>query len=88
MADNFSEYDPGLSSPVTGGEAVDIGSGDHTATETGRALWVGTTGNVKVDTSDGDTITINNVQDGTVLPVRVTKVYQTGTTASNMVIFW
>ena len=78
-----------LEAPINGGEAVVISAADHTATTKSRALWVGSFGNVKVDLRDGaSTITFNNVQDGTLLPFRVVKVYKTGTTASNMVLVW
>ena len=77
-----------LESPVSGGQAVDISSTDHTPTSCTRALWVGTTGNVKVTLLSGSVVTFNNVQDGTVLPVRAVLVWKTGTTASDMVALW
>lgn len=51
-------------------------------------LFIGGAGNVKVDTEGGETITYNSVIAGTSLPVSVTRVYSTGTTATNMVINW
>lgn len=77
-----------LESPVAGGVAINVSAADQTLTTFSRALWVGTAGNVKVDMLDGTALTINNVQDGTLLPIRVSKVYMTGTTASNMVALW
>lgn len=53
-----------------------------------RAVWVGGAGNVKVDTIGGQTITINSVAAGTLLPVQVRKIYATGTTATNMVALY
>jgi hypothetical protein len=52
-----------------------------------RALYVGTAGNLNVsayDNSDVATMFIN-VSAGTVLDIAVSKVYDTGTTASNIV---
>lgn len=48
------------------------------------ALYVGGGGDVKVDTWGGETVTFANVQPG-VLPVRVKRVYATGTTATGLV---
>jgi hypothetical protein len=50
-----------------------------------RALYVGGTGNVAVITRGGQTITFNGVQGGSILPVRVSRVLVTGTTATNIV---
>lgn len=51
-----------------------------------RALWVGTGGNVAVIAlNDTAAVTITNVSDGTLLPIMVTKVMATNTTASNIV---
>lgn len=50
-----------------------------------RALYIGGTGNIKIDTPNGDTVTFNNVAAGTLLPVRADRVYSTGTTATDIV---
>lgn len=52
------------------------------------SLWVGTGGNVKVDTAGGETVTVTSVPNGTCLAIRCTRVYLTGTTASNIVQLW
>ncbi len=52
-----------------------------------RALYVGGTGNIKIDTPNGDTVTFNAVPVG-ILPVRANKVYSTGTTATNIVALY
>lgn len=51
---------------------------------TGRALYVGTGGNVAVVTKKGNTRTFTNVIDGSLIPIRVTRVLATGTTATDM----
>lgn len=53
-----------------------------------RSLWVGTGGDVAVVDVNGSATTIPNVQDGTLLPLRATKVNTSGTTASDMVAFF
>jgi len=72
--------------PIVGGEAVTPADGADLA-NLARALYVGTTGDVKVDTIDGSTITFKFVPVG-ILPVQTKRVYATGTTASNIVALW
>lgn len=64
--------------------AVDISSTDYTVSPTSRALYIGVTGDVKVDMEQtGSGITFKAVPVG-LLPIRVKKVYKTGTTATNI----
>ena len=86
--DNFAAYTPGLDSPaqhavaVTPSDTLDIGS---TAS---RALWIGVTGDVTVTTAGGETsVTFKAVPVGW-LQVRATRVWNTGTTATNIVAVW
>tara|TARA_X000001388_G_scaffold4932_1_gene3335 strand:- start:204 stop:1187 length:984 start_codon:yes stop_codon:yes gene_type:complete len=52
------------------------------------AVWVGTGGNLKVDMSSGTgTVTLNNVASGQLLPIMVERIYSTGTTASDIIVF-
>jgi len=56
--------------------------------DTDGVLYVGTGGNVQVRmTGSQNTITFNNVQDGSFLPIRVDRVF-TGTTASNIIFLY
>lgn len=51
-----------------------------------RYVFVGGAGNLKVDTVGGETLMITGLTAGSVLPLRVKKVYATGgTTATNLV---
>lgn len=55
---------------------------------TARALYIGVTGNVTVDTVGGEAnVLFSNVPVG-ILPVMATRVYATGTTASSIVAIW
>lgn len=55
---------------------------------TTRGLWIGGAGNVKVDMNRvGTAVLISGIPAGTLLPIRVTKVYSTDTTATNIVGF-
>jgi hypothetical protein len=58
-----------------------------TNTQRAAALFVGGAGNVAVTTEDGTTLTFTGVQAGSVLPVKVTKVLSTGTTATTIAGF-
>ena len=53
-----------------------------------RALYVGTTGNVKVKLVTGENITFVNVPSGMILPVMVKRVFSTGTVASDIVALY
>lgn len=55
-------------------------SGDHPY----NALFIGGAGDVKVDLVDGGTLTFINLPAGSLLPVHVTRVYSTGTSATNI----
>jgi hypothetical protein len=69
-------------------EAIDLSSTDYTPSSARRRLYVGGTGDVKVDTAGGQSgITFHAVPAG-FLDVHVTKVYKTGTTATNLTALW
>lgn len=54
----------------------------------GAVLYVGTGGNVAVETIGGDSITLTGVVSGSFLPIMVSKVKVTGTTASDIIALW
>ena len=51
-------------------------------------LYVGTAGNVKIETVGGDEVTLVGINTGAFIPVQVKKVFATGTTASNILALW
>lgn len=51
-------------------------------------VYVGSAGNVKVTTAQGDEVTFNNVPNGAVLPLQVQKVWATGTSATSMLLIY
>lgn len=61
---------------VTPADGADIAAGS-------RALVIGTAGALKITTAAGNTVTLTGVPAG-VLPVKVTRVWATGTTAANI----
>lgn len=52
-----------------------------------RQLYIGTAGNLKVTLVGGQTVVYNNVPVGD-FPRRVTRVWSTSTTASNIIAEW
>jgi len=50
-----------------------------------RALYVGGSGDIKLVTEEGTTVTFQDIVAGSILPVKVTKVFATDTTATNIV---
>lgn len=63
--------------------AVAVTPNDSTVLQDGvRALWVGGTGDVAVQTHGGQSVIFSGVVGGCIIPVQVTKVLATGTTAT------
>ena len=67
-----------------GTRAVAVTPSDTVDLTNSGFLYVGAAGDVKVDTSDGDTVTFTALAAGIVHPIRVKRVYSTGTTATNI----
>lgn len=86
MSDPFESYVTGLESPashlitVTPDDAADL-------TVPSRALNVGIAGVVRVTTVGGTTADIS-VAAGITFPVRVTRIWATGTTATNIIAMY
>ncbi len=69
---------------ITQPERAEAISPSDSAAFSASTLFVGTSGNLRVTTAGGDTVTFAGVPVG-FFPVKVTKVLATGTTASNIV---
>lgn len=84
--DKFSEYLVGLESPatrmfpVTPDDATDL-------PQIGRALNVAQSGTVQITTSEGDTAIVY-IAAGVAFPLRAVRIWQTGTTATNIVVMY
>ena len=73
---------------VSAHSAAAVTPSDSTVLPVTRALYIGTTGNVAVVMADDEnTVTFSNVPVG-ILPIQVTKVMSTNTTASTIVALW
>jgi hypothetical protein len=78
----FDRNSPATVAPARGGAAVT--KSDSTVVNF-RALYVGGTGDVAVTAEDGNDVTFESVPAGSILPISVTKVLSTGTTATKIV---
>jgi hypothetical protein len=76
-----------LSDPADHAEAL-TPSDTTTLGETPSALWIGGGGDLRVTMMGGAVITYAAVPDGTWMPIRVRRVWSTGTTASDIVGVW
>jgi hypothetical protein len=74
--------DPGSNAAaVTPNDSTDL-------TYTTRALFVGGAGNIAVTMAGGQSVTFTGVTAGALLPIRVTRVLSTGTTATTITAIW
>ena len=77
----------GIADPFT--DAVAVTPNDSTdIARISRGLYIGGSGDVAVITKDGTTTTLVNALAGTYLPIRVSRVLATGTTATNIVAMY
>lgn len=86
ILDNFKGYSPSLQSPVTHGIAVTPDDATD-LTQLTRALYIGTGGDVQVTLANGSAVTFVNMVQGW-HPMRIVRVWATGTTADHMVGCW
>jgi len=69
-------------------EAIAVTPHDTNNIDPARGLYIGGAGNVKVVTARGTTTTFVGVAAGSILPVGVTRVFSTDTTATNIVALY
>jgi len=76
----------GPDTSLQAGAAIAVSPSDSTdLTYTANALYIGTSGNVRVTLRDDtNPVTFTAVPAGTIIPIYVARVYATGTTASNI----
>jgi hypothetical protein len=74
--------DPGSNAAViTPNDGTDL-------TYTSRALFVGGAGNIAVTMAGGQSVTFTGIIAGALLPIRVSRILSTGTTATNIMAIW
>jgi hypothetical protein len=75
-----------MSQIISGQSASAITPNDSTnLTTVTRGIYVGVSGDVKVDMADNSTVIFVGLSSGGIHPIAVKKVYATGTTATNIV---
>lgn len=53
-----------------------------------RGIYVGGSGNLKVDMLGGGSVTFTGLAAGVIHPIRATRIYATGTTATGVIALW
>ena len=82
-------WSPNIYGSIPAEDAGAVTPSDSTnLTSIARSLYVGTAGNVTLLTVGQNVVTFSNVQSGTILPVRTTRVNATSTTATNIVALY
>lgn len=70
-------------------ESADVTPSDSTTYKATRGIWVGVTGNLNVQFyKDSGPRLLVGVQAGSLLPISVTQVLATATTATDIVALW
>jgi hypothetical protein len=77
----------GAAATAPAGYGVAVTPSDSVVIPMTRALYVGVGGNVRV-TDINDNVTYANVPSGSILPVQVSKVFATSTTATSIVALY
>lgn len=70
---------------ISAQSAAQITPNDTTVFSTVRGIYLGASGNLKVDMSDGATVTFTALSAGVIHPIAARKIYATGTTATGIV---
>lgn len=78
----------GQNAPASGAVAVTPADGSDLSLAPTRGLYIGVSGDVKVDMLGGDTAITFKAAPVGVLPIRVKRVYSTGTTATNILALY
>ena len=81
VVDDFDSTQPDLQSPACDAFAITPSDTDNLKQVT-RALYIGGVGDVKVMMKYGGVVTFKAVPVASFLPIRVKKVFSTGTTAT------
>jgi hypothetical protein len=84
MADNFETLASGLHSPAKAAFSVTPNDSTDLAISS-RGVYVGASGDLKVDMVGGGTVTFVGLAAGVVHPLRVKRIYSTGTTATGII---
>jgi hypothetical protein len=87
MMDSFKKHSRSLTSPPENAIEV-VGEDSADLAYATRALYIGGGGDLRVRMLGGGTVTLANVPSGTLIPLRVTRIFATGTTATEILGLW
>jgi hypothetical protein len=87
MTDAFSRHSRSLTSPPEEAAAIAPDDAAPLAHVT-RAVYVGSGGDLRVRMLKGGVVTLASVPGGSLIPLRVSQIYATGSTASDLVGLW
>lgn len=86
--DEYAYNSDAVSDPARSTLSI-VPSDDQALKKVPKALFVGTGGDVVLRAAkDENPVTFRNVADGSILPVRAAQVYQSGTTAADMLALY
>ena len=83
----MAKTSPSPTYPMFPEDAAAITPSNSTDLAQFSVVYVGGTGNVKVTTAQGTTVTFSNVPSGSVLPVRVRRVWADSTATLMVAVF-
>ncbi|MFN3936602.1 MAG: hypothetical protein ACK4KW_03390 [Gemmobacter sp.] len=84
MPNDFASYATNLTAPAR--DAAPISPSDSVPlSEPARAVYVGQAGTLRVQLVSGAEVVLANVQAGMIYPLRVARVFATGTNAGGLV---
>lgn len=84
MTEQFEGRAQDVAAPARRGFSITTSDTTDLTAET-RAIYVGAAGDLALILSSGDAVTLAGVAGGSILPLRVTRVKATGTTATQLV---
>ena len=84
MGDVYDIFRTHLESPAKDAFAISGNDSTDLANST-RSIYVGGSGNIKLTTIDGSTVTFNGAIAGSILPIRAKRIFSTGTTPTNLI---
>ena len=84
MTDRFENTAPSLAGPASHGFAI-TPSDSALLVENTRAIYVGSGGDIAALMLSGANVLLSAVPSGSILPLRLTKIMASGTTADNIV---
>lgn len=80
--------DANYAAPVVGAVAVTTSDVADLTVSPCRGIYVGVSGDVKIDTPAGDTVTLTGLAAGMMHPIGAKRIYSTGTTATGILALY